>query len=306
MKKFLIKLVVVLVVLAVIGCAVFIAYQKRNAIISRFMPNDLIPDISEVFTPAEPEINLEYISKTIENISSLQTAKITYGCMVDFEEGSVKFINKKAFSMFYEATAYAGIDVSKITVTEENGKYIVQLPESRIEEKPNIDSSSFVFYDKEAGLINKFSPEDVGKALEYAQSDVYYQATTDQLLDLADSNAVSVIKNLLLCFLPEEQFEVRPGARTQDLKIKPPISSDEAIKKYDGSGKNYKDLEKLFKDAGFTNVKTEATADLKFGVLAKEGAVSGVSIDGRAAFRKSNIFSADAEIIITYRVKKAK
>ena len=282
----------------------FLVYSKRESV-AKFLWPEIVPYVdNDVIDTDEPGISVEYISKRIEKISSLQTAKITYGCMVDFEEGAVKFINKKAFSMFYEATAYAGIDVSKIEVTEENNIYIVQLPASQIEEKPKIDSSSFVFYDKEAGLINKFDPEDVGKALEYAEKDVYYQATTDQLLDLADNNAVSVIKNLLLCFLEENQFEIRPGVRTQEIKIKPPISSTEAVDNYDGTENNYNDLKTKFEEAGFTNVKLYPVADLSIGFFVKEGAVESVTMDGKSSFKKSNIFNSNSEIVIKYHTKK--
>ena len=291
-------------VLIVLGCLMFLVYSKRESV-AKFLWPEIVPYVdNDVIDTDEPGISVEYISKRIEKISSLQTAKITYGCMVDFEEGAVKFINKKAFSMFYEATAYAGIDVSKIEVTEENNIYIVQLPASQIEEKPKIDSSSFVFYDKEAGLINKFDPEDVGKALEYAEKDVYYQATTDQLLDLADNNAVSVIKNLLLCFLEENQFEIRPGVRTQEIKIKPPISSTEAVDNYDGTENNYNDLKTKFEEAGFTNVKLYPVADLSIGFFVKEGAVESVTIDGKSSFKKSNIFNSNSEIVIKYHTKK--
>lgn len=305
-KKRAIRYVKLFFFLMIIGCIAFVIVSKRETI-AKFLWPEIVPYVeSDAVDTNSPGMNVEYITKKIEKISSLQTAKITYGCMVDFEEGSVKFINKKAFSMFYEATAYAGIEVSQILVTEENGKYIIQLPESRIEEKPKIDSSSFVFYDKESGLINKFDPEDVGKALEYAEKDVYYQATTDQLLDLADNNAISVIKNLLLGFMEENQFEIKAGVRTQDVKIKPPISSTEAINDYDGKKSNYNDLKSKFEEAGFKNIALYPIEDIKVGIFTKDGAVESITIDGKDSFKKSNIFSSNAKIVIKYHTKKSK
>lgn len=257
-------------------------------------------------TTNEPRISVEYISKTIEKISTLQTAKITYGCMIDFEEGKIDILTKKSFSLFYEATAYAGVDVSGIKVRENDGKFVVQLPPAQIEEKPKIDPASFVFYDKKSGLLNNLKPEDVGKALEYAEKDVYKQATTDQLLDLADSNAVEVLKNLLLVLLDEDQFDIVPGERGSVQKLRPPVSSAE-VKEFDGSkGYTYAELKQKFEDEGFTNVKVYPIPDIKLGIFAKEGEVESVTIGKDESFKRSSIFNADEEIVIKYHTKLEK
>lgn len=295
------KAISIIVIIAIIAAGIGV-YFNRAKIAMFLMPKDEQDGLSE---ESEPEINVDYISKKIEKISSLQTAKITYGCMVDFSEGS-GFLVGKSFSMFYEAEAYAGIDVSGINVSKENEKFIIQLPASIIEEKPKIDPESFVFYDKKNGLLNHLAPEDTGKALEYAQSDVYYQATTDQLLELADSNAVTVIKSLLLSFLDEEDFEIRTGERASVSKIKPPISSEDAIKEYNGKKLNQTDLEKKFKEAGFTNIKLDSIEDLNIGFFVKEGSVESISIDGKDSFKKSSIFDSNAEVVIKYHAKKSK
>lgn len=226
--------------------------------------------------------------------------------MIDFEEGKIDILTKKSFSLFYEATAYAGVDVSGITVRENDGKFVVQLPPAQIEEKPKIDPASFVFYDKKSGLLNNLKPEDVGKALEYAEKDVYKQATTDQLLDLADSNAVEVLKNLLLVLLDEDQFDIVPGERGSVQKLRPPVSSAE-VKEFDGSkGYTYAELKQKFEDEGFTNVKVYPIPDIKLGIFAKEGEVESVTIGKDESFKRSSIFNADEEIVIKYHTKLEK
>ncbi len=295
-----------ILVLAVLAAGILLVVANREKIALFLLPkNDagVIDDVIEDIFEPEEVINVEYISKKLENISSLQTAKITYGCMVDFESGST-FLNSKSFSMFYEATASAGIDVSQIKVENNEGKYVVYLPEAKLE-KPYIDPKSFVFYDKKQGLINKRDVEDTGKVLEYAEEDVKTQATTDQLLDIADSNAVSVISNLLLCFLNEGDFEIIPAVRNEVAKIKPPISSAD-IEEYDGKELTYEDLEKKLEEAGFVNIKTYPIEDLSLGFLTKDGAVESISIAGKDSFKKSSIFNADDEIVIKYHTKKTK
>lgn len=293
--------VFVVLLLAFVAAAV-IGIKYRSQVGYYLLRNDpsVVKQITKDLNEPVPEISVDYISKKIDNISSLQTAKITYGCMVDFKEGSVRFITKKAFSMFYEATAYAGVDVSQITVEEKDGKYVVRLPAAEIEEKPKIDPASFVFYDKTSGMLNQFDPEDTGKALEYAEKDVYYQATTDQLLNLANDNAVKIVKNLLLCFLAEDQFEVIPGIKDSASKIKSPITSTEAL------NLDYEELEQKLRNAGFDNIKLYPIEDVKIGVFTKEGEIESVTIDGQSSFKKSSIFKADSEIVIKYHAKKTK
>lgn len=66
---------------------------------------------------------------------------------------------------------------------------------------------------------------------------------------------------------------------------------------------DYKDIEKLFENAGFTNITTEILYDIVWGWTA-EGEVDKVSINGKTDFIKGEIFSKDASIVITYHMKE--
>ena len=67
-------------------------------------------------------------------------------------------------------------------------------------------------------------------------------------------------------------------------------------------GKNYKDVEALFKTEGFTNIKFEEIDDLVFGWLHDEGDVEEVSIDGNTNFSTSTWYPVDTPVIIRYHV----
>lgn len=260
----------------------------------------------DVSNPSDikPEIDVNYISQKLEKISSLETAKITYGCILGYKDGKYTLINKKSFSMYYTVTASAGIDVSKITVSEKDGKYTVVLPQATLS-SIYIDPKSFLFFDKKQGIINRRDVEDMKEALELAEQDVKAQATTDQLLNLANSNGVQVISNLLGSFLNENDFEIKTTIENKAEKIKAPISAEEAIEKYNGKESDYKKLEELFQESGFINVSTVPIEDLKIGFLTKEGAVQSVSIAGNDSFNADvNVFNADDEVIIKYHTKK--
>ncbi|MBR0112139.1 MAG: DUF4230 domain-containing protein [Clostridia bacterium] len=291
-------ILILLLVLIVLGGGFFGVTKYREQIATFINPPKISDVADDIKNKPEPEIDIDYIKSKLDNVSELRTAKITYGCMAKYKEGSVPLITKKAFSMYYEATAYAGIDVSKIECSQnEDGKYIIQLPSATLYE-PYIDSDSIDIIDTDKAVLNWGSKNDLAQALQMAKSDVYTQVTSDQLLDMADKNAISVIKNLLLVFLQEDQFEVVAGERAKAVKVNPPVSSGD---EYD---ENYAEMVKLFEKQGFNNVTVKAVKHSKYNPLIKEGKIESITIDGKESFKKSSVFTADSEVIITYQTKK--
>lgn len=67
--------------------------------------------------------------------------------------------------------------------------------------------------------------------------------------------------------------------------------------------KNYKETEYSLKTLGFTNIEFNVLYDIVFG-LTTEGSVDSVSIDGNNDFKRGDVFSQDAHIIITYHMKE--
>lgn len=83
------------------------------------------------------------------------------------------------------------------------------------------------------------------------------------------------------------------GKESSDGKISAPISSDFENLMHD-------EVIAKFKDAGFTNVKTEKIDDLIFGWLTEEGEVEEVTINGETTFSTSSRYPSDATVIILY------
>lgn len=73
-----------------------------------------------------------------------------------------------------------------------------------------------------------------------------------------------------------------------------PISSKEI------AAKEYTEIYKRFKDAGFTNVSTRAKEDLLSTNINQEGTVESVTIDGRTSFEANTEISAHAAVVINY------
>ena len=69
--------------------------------------------------------------------------------------------------------------------------------------------------------------------------------------------------------------------------------------KYD----DYKDVEQILRDAGFTNISTEIQYDIVWG-WTSEGEVEKVTIDGKTSYEKGDIFKKDVPIVIFYHMKE--
>ena len=160
------------------------------------------------------EIDITYLKKEVKKIGELRTAKITYGCLSEFQEGKYPLLTKTAFSMYYEATAEAGIDIEKIDISQNaDGKYIIKLPEPTLYE-PRIDMSSIKIFKKSKAIFNWSKPENLQEALKVAEQDVLTKAQTDQIFEIANDKAVSVLENLFSLVLERNQFEIIPFEKT--------------------------------------------------------------------------------------------
>lgn len=297
-KAIVISTMAVIFLITVVSVA--ISFKDEIKYILELKNTNVLDDVvGDIVEQPEPKIDVEHINEKLENISSLQTAKITYGCMVDFKEGTVPIITQNAFSMYYEATAYAAIEVSEIVCEEKDGKFILTLPEATIQD-PNINPDSLEFYDVKNALLNKSELGDAATALQYAKKDFYYQKTTYQLLDMADKNAVDVLTNLLLCFLDDGEFEIVSAPKSENVMINPPMASTDKVKV------NYVELKKLYEKAGFTEITLKPIEDVKIGLFTKDGEVESVTIDGKDTFKKTTVFNAGSEVIITYHTKEKK
>lgn len=93
---------------------------------------------------------------------------------------------------------------------------------------------------------------------------------------------------------------------TQYVENKSAVGENEAMVPLSSSNcknKNYKDIEKAFRDAGFTNIKTSVLYDIYWNIT-NEGDVDSVVIDGKTSFTRGDIFANDAAIVITYHMKE--
>lgn len=155
--------------------------------------------IHAYLTKEEP-ISTDYITAKLEEASELTTQTMTYSSRVPMSDGSIPFITKKSFVMYYNATLRAGVDLTNVEIKESGkNKVVVKLPHASIQREANIDPDSIKFVDEKKALLNWNKKEDVKEALVKAKEDLEENPSIDMtlLLEKADEHAEELVHLLL-------------------------------------------------------------------------------------------------------------
>lgn len=141
-------------------------------------------------------VSASSIEERLSKCSSLTTARLDYRGMIKYEEGDIPYINKKSFSMIYDAHIKAGIDLSKANVEVTGKKIKVTVPAPEIQDIV-VAPDSLEFYDEKLALFNWTDREDTAKAMEYAKQDAAAKADQTDILAQASDQAKTVIETLI-------------------------------------------------------------------------------------------------------------
>lgn len=151
--------------------------------------------VQRAFTPSV-SLSSTSIQEQLTNCSELATTKLAYRGLVRYEEGDIDFINKKGFSMVYDAEIRAGVDLSQAAVELSGRNIIVHLPQASVL-GIDIDPNSLEFYDSTFALFNWENKEDTAEALVAAQQDAESKVNQTEMLADADEQARTLIESLL-------------------------------------------------------------------------------------------------------------
>lgn len=143
-----------------------------------------------------PSVSAAFIETQLSECSDLATAKMHYNGLVHYEDGDIPLINKKTFSMTYQAEVRAGVDLSQAKVDVSNGTITVTLPKATVQ-TTSIDPTSVQFFDQTWGLFSWESKDDAKTALEQAQNDLEANMDDMRLIEEADMNAERTIRGLI-------------------------------------------------------------------------------------------------------------
>lgn len=169
----------------------FIIVAVLAAVVGALVPTT----IQRVFTPAV-KLDTTSVSERLEECQDLVTAKLDYRGLVRYEEGDIDFINKKAFTMIYDAQVSAGVDLSQAKVTVSGREVQVTLPAATVK-SIEIDPDSLEFYDEKFALFNWQDRADTAEALKLAQKDAEAKVDESDLISTASKQAKTVVETLL-------------------------------------------------------------------------------------------------------------
>lgn len=145
---------------------------------------------------SQPKVSATSIEERLSTCSSLTTARLDYRGMIKYSDGDITFINKKSFSMIYDAHITAGIDLAKAKVDIHDSQIMITLPAAEIQDIM-VDSDTIEFYDEKFALFNWTDKSDTAKALDYAREDATKKATQTEILEQANEQAQTAITALL-------------------------------------------------------------------------------------------------------------
>lgn len=156
-----------------------------------------------------PTVRLDTTTVTSQLIKcqDLVTAKLEYRGLVTYEEGDIDWINKKGFTMVYDATVAAGVDLSKADVSVAGRDVKIALPQAKMT-STSIDPDSLKFYDEKFALFNWQNKTDTAEALKLADKDAESKVDKTALLKTADKQAKKVIASMFAPFTGEDGYEV--------------------------------------------------------------------------------------------------
>ena len=155
----------------------------------------------------EPKVSLDAVtvSEQLENCQELATAKLEYRGLVTYEEGEIDWLTKTGFTMVYDATVRAGVDLSEAEVKVEGSEITISLPAATIQ-TVEVDADSLEFYDEKYALFNWQDRDDTATALELAEEDALEVAEEDGLVEAAEEQAVETIETLFAPFTADDVY----------------------------------------------------------------------------------------------------
>lgn len=151
-----------------------------------------------------PEADTTALNKLLLEASDLTTAKLQITNMTEYKDEGIKILNRSDFTMVYDATVWAGIDMEKVEIIPNDLTKVIQvnIPKATIQDA-KVDSSTIKYFDEKFALFNVDEKEDANKAVVLAENSVKEEAIKTGILELADKQSATLIEGLLSKAIPE-------------------------------------------------------------------------------------------------------
>ena len=151
-----------------------------------------------------PKADTTALNKLLLEASDLTTAKLQITSMTEYKDEGIKILNRSDFTMVYDATVWAGIDMEKVEIIPNDSTKVIQvnIPKATIQDA-KVDSSTIKYFDEKFALFNVDEKEDTNKAVVLAENSVKEEAIKTGILELADKQSATLIEGLLSKAIPE-------------------------------------------------------------------------------------------------------
>lgn len=145
------------------------------------------------------------LTATVQKSSQLTSSTITYDGIYHYNDSGFAFVNRSDFYIVYEAKAWAGVDLSKVTISADDEQKIIHItiPQATIEDV-NINTDSVEFHDVGFSPFNWDARDDENKALGLAKDDATEKLKSMGITELANTSAADTIKGLIYNLVPSD------------------------------------------------------------------------------------------------------
>ena len=172
--------------------------------IDNITPKDLVPDIEVPKVEEEKAFDSATIKSGLHDMGKLVTAEYRFTHVEKFESSKkigdfdLGKLGKKQLIYSYDGNVKAGVDFAKIEVeTDDEAKTIrVVIPEPEFISS-EVYPDSFALYDEQESLFNQLSSVDFAASFDDIKTKEEKKAKEDGLLELAKTNADSLIGNFI-------------------------------------------------------------------------------------------------------------
>ena len=198
----------IILLLAAVGIGAFYIGKK-------LAKDETVVVEENLITETETTISGDIIRAGLADIGELATEEYyfteveTYDSNKKFMDFDLPFTTTR-FVYSYDGLIKAGIDFTAVEVEKDDllKTITVKLPRSKILSS-EIDESSFQVYDEKQSIFNKVSISNFNDTIADLKKRAEEDALKRGLLDKADANAVTLIKNFLLSTYGVSDFAIK-------------------------------------------------------------------------------------------------
>lgn len=161
--------------------------------------------VSKINKPEEQLVDVRALKSVLIESSELTTAKLNLTCISDFKDTGISILTKADFTMVYDVTVRAGIDMEKIDISKDDILKVVRIsiPSATIQSS-NVNPGTIKYFDEKLSLFNVNEKEDSDKAQKLAEDDAVEKAKSSGILKMADDQSETLVKGLLSSLIPDE------------------------------------------------------------------------------------------------------